>query len=429
MADTSAAYPPQDGMQEFYMRRIYNALRIPSFRFDREGNMTAKAGPLEALPDIADAPDIVIPESLWPEDVSPDMEAAEEIRALSRSEQFPVVIFRGSRIFFMGFEDGGGDLYLLGPASLGNLTPEEIHAYNHEHSRTEKAFPAVTLQQALSCLSMLYAAGTGVQIPEKEIIARSVPGMSQQLNRNEQQQKETAWYFDMFEKDMMFSTYRDERNFLEEFRRGEMWIPDEVIIKDLWQLESVGPLSQDNFYKQSEYAVVTAAALLRAEAIDAGVPWEKAYKVFNDATQALAGAATALDAMFVYRDVVNTLSAEIRKTREQAPAGSLPEQCKRYVARNVRRSFTIQEMADEMGYSAGYLSRVFSESEGMPLQQYITQEKLSRAANLLVNSNEKIGTISDYLGFHSQSYMTEQFSRQYGLTPSQYRKAHRSQKG
>ena len=412
-------------IQEFYMRRIYSAFKLAGFRFDREGNVTAKAGPLEALPDIVDAPDIVIPQSAYPEDITPDPDAAEEIRAFSRAGHLPAVIFESSRIFYMGFEDDSGDLYFLGPASLGILSQGEVHAYYHRRGCAGSSIPSVTLQQALSCLSMLYAADTGKTVSEKEIIAYSLPNMYRQMNQPENDRKQAAWYMDMFNKNMMFSTYQDERNFLDEFRQGEMWIPDEVIIENLWQLESVGPLSRDNFYKLSEYAVVTAAALLRAEAIDAGVPWEKAYKIFNDATQSLAGASTALETMFVYRDVVNALSAQIRGTREKVPAGSLSEQCKRYITQNIRKNFTIQEMADEMGYSTGYLSRVFSEAEGVTLQQYIMREKLSRAAELLIHSDEKIGTISDYLGFHSQSYMAEQFSRHYSMTPSQYRKKYK----
>lgn len=38
------------------------------------------------------------------------------------------------------------------------------------------------------------------------------------------------------------------------------------------------------------------------------------------------------------------------------------------------------------------------------------------------DSEEKIGAIAEYLCFPSQSYFTERFRRQYGMTPEVYRR-------
>lgn len=50
------------------------------------------------------------------------------------------------------------------------------------------------------------------------------------------------------------------------------------------------------------------------------------------------------------------------------------------------------------------------------------QVRLEAAANMLRFSEEQIGAIAEYLCFPSQSYFTERFRKQYGMTPGEYRK-------
>ena len=79
-------------------------------------------------------------------------------------------------------------------------------------------------------------------------------------------------------------------------------------------------------------------------------------------------------------------------------------------------------MAAELGVSRSYLSRHFSEQAGITLQDYVLQTRLEAAANMLRFSKEQIGTIAEYLCFPSQSYFTERFRKQYGMTPGEYRR-------
>ena len=79
-------------------------------------------------------------------------------------------------------------------------------------------------------------------------------------------------------------------------------------------------------------------------------------------------------------------------------------------------------MAEELGLSRSYLSRRFSEQTGITIQEYILQVRLEAAANMLRFSEEQIGAIAEYLCFPSQSYFTERFRKQYGMTPGEYRK-------
>lgn len=161
---------------------------------------------------------------------------------------------------------------------------------------------------------------------------------------------------------------------------------------------------------------------MRKAAVEMGVPEEICYRTSFQYFKRLSGCTTAMEMVKVYADAANELGRRIRKVKQKGNVGEIQELCKRYIAGNIRRKFTVGEMAEKLGYHPGYLSKVFTQREGICLQKYILKERLRLAVNILRNSNEKIGTISDYLCFHSQSYMTEQFVKEYGMTPTQYRR-------
>ena len=81
----------------------------------------------------------------------------------------------------------------------------------------------------------------------------------------------------------------------------------------------------------------------------------------------------------------------------------------------------IDQMTEQLGTSASYLGLIFKKSEGMTLHQFIMQEKLERGKNLLRYSDYDLHTISQYLGFASQSHFGREFKKYTGDTPAAYR--------
>ena len=65
----------------------------------------------------------------------------------------------------------------------------------------------------------------------------------------------------------------------------------------------------------------------------------------------------------------------------------------------------IGEMGKKLGVNSSYLSQLFHKVEGMTIQQYIREEKIRLAQNMLRYSEYEIKEISNYLSFCSQSYL------------------------
>jgi two-component system response regulator YesN len=68
-----------------------------------------------------------------------------------------------------------------------------------------------------------------------------------------------------------------------------------------------------------------------------------------------------------------------------------------------------------------YLSRLFKQTTGIKLSEYIMQQKLELARRLLADKSLRIGEISTRVGFYTPSYFTRFFKRMTGTSPQEYR--------
>ncbi|MDO4617733.1 MAG: response regulator [Lachnospiraceae bacterium] len=93
-----------------------------------------------------------------------------------------------------------------------------------------------------------------------------------------------------------------------------------------------------------------------------------------------------------------------------------------FVGQNYMKDCTVEEMAEVVNVSPNYLRKKFKEETGMTILEYITETRLSRAAQMLEQRNMKVKDVSISVGYPNISYFTQLFSKKYGVTPNEYRK-------
>lgn len=81
----------------------------------------------------------------------------------------------------------------------------------------------------------------------------------------------------------------------------------------------------------------------------------------------------------------------------------------------------ITKLAEENGYSRGHLARLFQQHCKNTMSETFTACKLRYAQNLLKNTEEKIITIANVIGYQTQSQFDVVFKKTYGLTPKEFR--------
>ena len=84
--------------------------------------------------------------------------------------------------------------------------------------------------------------------------------------------------------------------------------------------------------------------------------------------------------------------------------------------------FGVQEMCDIMGMSRSLLSKRLNEEAGQPATQFIRNYRLDIARRLLSkkDSSRNIAEIAFSVGFNDPKYFTRCFTKQFGVSPSNY---------
>ena len=68
-----------------------------------------------------------------------------------------------------------------------------------------------------------------------------------------------------------------------------------------------------------------------------------------------------------------------------------------------------------------YLSNLFSEVEGTTIEKYFISQRIEKVKELLVYDELTLSEIADKLGYSSVSYLSNQFKKITGLTPSYFK--------
>ncbi|WP_330586814.1 AraC family transcriptional regulator [Aminipila terrae] len=91
-----------------------------------------------------------------------------------------------------------------------------------------------------------------------------------------------------------------------------------------------------------------------------------------------------------------------------------------YIDRNILRKMTLKELAVAAGYSPWHAARLFKEITGKTPFDYIRAIRLTKAALILRDSNEKIIDVAMDFVFDSHEGFTRAFSKEFGMAPSKY---------
>lgn len=78
-------------------------------------------------------------------------------------------------------------------------------------------------------------------------------------------------------------------------------------------------------------------------------------------------------------------------------------------------------IANELNKEYSQLSKLFSLTEGITIEQYIILQKIEKVKELLRYNEMNLSEISDKMGYSSVGHLSTQFKKTIGLTPSQFK--------
>ena len=101
---------------------------------------------------------------------------------------------------------------------------------------------------------------------------------------------------------------------------------------------------------------------------------------------------------------------------------------RRRIDRDLAAPLDVAALAQELGCSAAYLSRLFRRTFGFSPTDYVIRRRCERARLLLTRDDTAVAEIAAALGFHDASHFARHFKRQCGTSPQRFRQVHRKVK-
>lgn len=93
-----------------------------------------------------------------------------------------------------------------------------------------------------------------------------------------------------------------------------------------------------------------------------------------------------------------------------------------FMNRHYAENIEITTLARLVSLSPSRLSHLFKEQMGQTITERLSQIRLRRAASMLHSTSMQVTDIAFAVGFNSLSFFTRKFNREYGVTPTRYRK-------
>lgn len=93
-----------------------------------------------------------------------------------------------------------------------------------------------------------------------------------------------------------------------------------------------------------------------------------------------------------------------------------------YIAAHLDQPLTLAHLAQEAALSEFHFARMFRHSVGMAPHQYVMQQRMNRARDLLSHTPLSLTDIALQCGFHSSSHFSNRFSQAFGVAPSVWRR-------
>lgn len=223
--------------------------------------------------------------------------------------------------------------------------------------------------------------------------------------------------FYMQNRDGLFHlSYKDEKRLYTYIREGRA---EELFQEpDLLNNIGVGKLADDDL-TQFKYLAVSFITLAVRSAIEGGLDEKDAYGFSDMFIQ-------RVDKLKDSRSIINegvqaalALSNSVKEIKSRLRYSPHIRRAVAYIDDNLDKKITVGELAQHCGLSDDYLSHIFKKEMGISLVEYILNQKLDLASQLLTDGIYN-SQMCYALGFSSQSHFISVFKKKYGVTPKAY---------
>lgn len=104
------------------------------------------------------------------------------------------------------------------------------------------------------------------------------------------------------------------------------------------------------------------------------------------------------------------------------PGNPLAQKARKYVVDHIEDCISLQETAEYVGVSAGYLSTIFKREYNQSFVDYVNETKMEYACRLLEEGELMVMEIAYRLGYENAYYFSKVFRKYIGMSPTDYQR-------
>lgn len=159
--------------------------------------------------------------------------------------------------------------------------------------------------------------------------------------------------------------------------------------------------------KRLQEQLAFKVALYKLTKADAHENWEEATKYILDVSEAIFSVLDVNEASVTDRALQRVIT---------------------YIDEHLSEELSLTTLAEEGGFNASYLSRLFRQVKQQTISEYILQKRMQLATDLLIQTNEKIQDIASKTGYISAHSFGRAFRKEFGISPKEYRELKNGEK-
>lgn len=137
------------------------------------------------------------------------------------------------------------------------------------------------------------------------------------------------------------------------------------------------------------------------------------------------GLALTLLATFPDAFTISPVHQNAGKATRIKATNPIVERAVLFIRDNLTNSITLQKISAYLSISSRHFSRIFKQSTGMSYNEFVQNERIAYARQLLTETDYPLKEVAEMTGFSSIHYFTNVFTRLSKQTPATYRRLHR----
>jgi two-component system response regulator YesN len=148
----------------------------------------------------------------------------------------------------------------------------------------------------------------------------------------------------------------------------------------------------------------------------------RAHQVFSEALQSIP-ASTATRSVADLREWAGLLIEEASVHMHTVDEGqTIVQKVKQYIIQNINEDISREDIACHVNMNPDYLTRMFKKEIGLTISEYVFQERVDLAKEMLVKTDLPVGCIASSVGYNNFSHFSKMFKKATAINPQDYRK-------